>query len=247
MKSSAEILKAMRSPPPAAAGGSSGAVAADLASDYAAITAPMPEPSASSPGKKSPNGKGSPKSGKPKVLTLKGIVPLNLGLDRVMTVRTGGRTPEFDALVPPGGQPGQIWHFKVEVGEPGERWTIVESIEFEDPPDPHALPGAGVVYRCVSRAVSSISASSIPPTLWVLICCRSATACRLQVLRAGLDRMSKIVGYAERGEELVSLETRVYSGRIRVRFERGWSSVVSGSGKTLFKKRPGLKPWVQEE
>eukprot|EP01051_Picozoa_sp_SAG22_P014464 SAG22_NODE_1759_length_3637_cov_2.968061_3_plen_405_part_00 len=205
MKSSADILKQMRTQ--------------SLTPETEEPVSPnQPQGSAHSPG----GGGGSKKSPSPKgkrVLTLKGVIPMNLGLDRVMTVRTGGHTPEFDALVPPGGQPGQIWHFKVETGEPGQRWNIVESIEFEDPPDPHALPGAGVVYRCVSRAV----------------------------MRSGMDRMSKIVGYAERGEELVSLETRVYSGRIRVRFETGWSSITSGSGKALFKKRPGLKPWVQEE
>jgi hypothetical protein len=41
----------------------------------------------------------SPEPAAPQVLTLKGVVPMNLGLDRVMTVRTGGQYPEFDALV----------------------------------------------------------------------------------------------------------------------------------------------------
>ena len=123
MKSSADILKAMRSPTAGGGGAAGGGL-----EEHEAMSAPMPEPVVSSPGKSPKGGGGSPKS---RILTLKGVIPLNLGLDRVMTVRTGGHTPEFDALVPPGGQPGQIWHFKVETGEPGERWNIVESIEFE--------------------------------------------------------------------------------------------------------------------
>ena len=96
MKSSADILKSMRTQS-----------AGNTMAEYEASPPPPPPKSpGKSPGK-------SPKSPATRILTLKGVVPMNLGLDRVMTVRTGGHTPEFDALVPPGGQPGQIWHFKV--------------------------------------------------------------------------------------------------------------------------------------
>eukprot|EP01046_Picozoa_sp_COSAG06_P004667 COSAG06_NODE_198_length_20467_cov_97.440986_18_plen_248_part_01 len=155
-----------------------------------------------------------------------GQIPMDLGLDRRMTITASakvdgdaGAMVQFDVIVPPGGQPGQNWHFKVQPGEPGELWTVTETHKFEDPPDEHALPGAGQAYECVSRAV----------------------------LRAGLDTLSKQVGFCERGEQRVCLESRVHAGRTRVRFEEGWTSVRSGSGRRLLKKIDGLAPWLQAE
>lgn len=152
-------------------------------------------------------------------------IPMDLGLDRRMTV-TGpatmdehGAGVQFDAIVPPGGQSGQVWHFKVQPDEPGELWTVTETIKFVDPPDAHAMPGAGKVYECVSRAV----------------------------LRAGLDTYSKQVGFCERGEQYVCLESRLHAGRTRVRFEGGWTSVRSGSGRRLLRKIDGLAPWLEAE
>jgi len=78
-------------------------------------------------------------------------IPMDLGLDRRMTVtgpatmdeHAGGKSTsnlplrqsfhallaiaalvQLDAIVPPGGQSGQVWHFKVQPGEPGELWTV---------------------------------------------------------------------------------------------------------------------------
>ena len=166
--------------------------------------------------KKSPKKEKKEKSG-PKT-KYKELIPIELGLDRRMSVQTE-EDDQFDVIVPPGGQPGQLWTFKVEPGEVGELWAVTESLRFQDPPDSHALPGADTVYECVSRAV----------------------------LRAGLDTISKQVGFCERGEQRVCLESRVYAGRTRVRFEEGWTSVRSGSGKRLLKKLDGLAPWLQAE
>ena len=155
-----------------------------------------------------------------------GQIPMDLGLDRRMTITASARidedtgaTVQFDVVVPPGVQPGQTWHFKAEPGESGELWPVLETLKVEDPVDPRALPGAGQAYECVSRAV----------------------------LRAGLDTLSKQVGFCERGEQRVCLESRVYAGRTRVRFEEGWTSVHSGSGRRLLKKIDGLAPWLQAE
>ncbi len=155
-----------------------------------------------------------------------GQVPVDLGLDRSMTITASAKVDEdtgamvqFRVVVPPGIQPGQAWHFKTQPGEPGELWPVVETLKVEDPVDEHALPGTGQAYECVSRAV----------------------------LRAGLDTLSKQVGFCERGEQRVCLESRVYAGRTRVRFEEGWTSVRSGSGRRLLKKIDGLAPWLQAE
>ena len=155
-----------------------------------------------------------------------GQIPMDLGLDRRMTITASSKIDEdtgamvqFEVIVPPGAQPGQTWHFKTDPGDPGELWPVLETLKIEDPVDEHALPGAGQAYECVSRAV----------------------------LRAGLDTLSKQVGFCERGEQRVCLESRVYAGRTRVRFEEGWTSVRSGSGRRLLKKIDGLAPWLQAE
>lgn len=153
-------------------------------------------------------------------------IPMDLGLDRRMTITASakidedlGETVQFDVIVPPGVQPGQTWEFKANPGEPGGLWPVLETLKVEDPVDEHALPGAGQVYECVSRAV----------------------------LRAGLDTLSKQVGFCERGEQRICLESRVHAGRTRVRFDEGWTSVRSGSGRRLLKKIDGLAPWLQAE
>ena len=67
--------------------------------------------------KKSPKKEKKEKSG-PKT-KYKELIPIELGLDRRMSVQTE-EDDQFDVIVPPGGQPGQLWTFKVEPGEVGE-------------------------------------------------------------------------------------------------------------------------------
>lgn len=153
----------------------------------------------------------------PKTHKIHKKIPASLGLDRRLTIKahSGGSSdgttwvrPGFIVTVPPGISTGQTWHFRVEVGVPDQEWRVIETLKIDQVDDAGALPGAGTVFECVSRAV----------------------------LRAGLDRASKQVGFVERGDQLVCLETRLYGGRTRVRFERGWTSARSGSGKVLLRQ-----------
>jgi hypothetical protein len=193
------------SPPPGGAGGAAGYGA----SGYA----PAPSPAAAA-------GWNPKKAGVRKV---RFKIPADLPPDRRVMVpacdKPGKERPHFVAAVPPGAGVGQIWHFRARAGEAGAEWEITETIKIEAPKDESALPGAGLVYECTSRAV----------------------------LRVGLDRASKQIGFIERGEQHRCLEKRIYSGRVRVRFECGWTSVKSGSGKKLLKQLDSLAPWLQAE
>jgi hypothetical protein len=155
---------------------------------------------------------------KPQSLKIHRRIPTDLPPDRQLVIPASGTPsdgsvsqwvrPGFFVTVPPGIATGQKWHFRVQVGEPNAEWTVLETTKVTDVSEEGGLPGAGTVYHVVSRAV----------------------------LRVGLDRASKQVGFLERGEQIVCIESRVYSGRTRIRFERGWTSSRSGSGKLLLEK-----------
>ncbi len=56
------------------------------------------------------------------------------------------------------------------------------------------------------------------------------------IIRSGVDLGSEKVGSLAVGDELVALETDLVGHTLRVRFDRGWASVFSKSGKCVLKE-----------